>query len=74
MSDNGSPPSNKIYTLTVHIDSVNNNDPFFFGAPYIMEEPENLSVGELVINVYAFDMDGGNSGKVDVTIIGMVSR
>lgn len=64
VQDHGSPPRSATMSVTVQVLDLNDNAPSFAQATYMVEVPEDLPVGDLVLQLVAEDPDEGTNGQV----------
>ena len=69
--DSGSPPRTSKASLTVTVEDVNDNEPYFVSSDLdTLSLSENTPVGTTVLTVTARDDDIGLNGKVEYTLEG----
>ena len=69
--DGGSPPRTSKASLTVTVEDINDNQPYFESStPDTLSLPENTPLGTTVLTVTARDDDIGLNGKVAYTLEG----
>ncbi|XP_065601880.1 protocadherin-16 [Cyrtonyx montezumae] len=64
VQDHGSPPRSATMSVNVRVLDLNDNAPGFAQASYVVEVPEDLPVGSLVLQLEAEDPDEGTNGQV----------
>lgn len=64
VQDHGTPPRSATMTVNVRVLDLNDNAPGFAQASYVVEVPEDLPVGSLVLQLEAEDPDEGTNGQV----------
>jgi len=69
-SDRGSPPRAVVRDVTVAVDDVNDNSPYFRSDEYRFIVRENNGVGQPVGHVTAEDRDVGENARLDYVITG----
>ncbi|XP_074068882.1 protocadherin beta-6-like [Macrotis lagotis] len=62
--DGGSPPRSGTAQVRITVVDVNDNAPAFVQSKYLVQIPENSSIGALVVTVSARDLDAGINGQV----------
>ena len=62
--DHGTPPRSATMSVNVRVLDLNDNAPGFAQATYVVEVPEDLPVGALVLQLVAEDPDEGTNGQV----------
>ncbi|XP_064546558.1 cadherin-related tumor suppressor [Drosophila montana] len=67
--DRGDPPLATQSQLTIKILDVNDNIPVFDPKQYSASVAENASIGAMVLQVSATDMDEGDNGRVRYSIV-----
>ena len=55
--------------LSIKVEDVNDNYPYFSLSSYSVIVPENIAIGFLVINVTAQDKDSGPNGQVTYSLV-----
>uniref|UniRef100_W5NGV0 Cadherin domain-containing protein n=1 Tax=Lepisosteus oculatus TaxID=7918 RepID=W5NGV0_LEPOC len=68
--DQGQPSKSSTVAFGVNVVDVNDNYPVFSLARYEVEIPEDMSVGNAVLNVTAVDLDEGPNSVVEYRIVG----
>ncbi|XP_011183876.2 cadherin-related tumor suppressor [Zeugodacus cucurbitae] len=66
--DRGEPPQSTHTQITVRILDENDNSPVFDPKQYSASVPENASIGAMVLQVAATDIDEGANGRVRFSI------
>ena len=66
--DNGTPSLTGTAAISVVILDRNDNIPTFSRTNYNISIPENISIGEVVLQVEAFDLDAGSNAEITFTI------
>uniref|UniRef100_A0A8U7MG78 Uncharacterized protein n=1 Tax=Corvus moneduloides TaxID=1196302 RepID=A0A8U7MG78_CORMO len=70
VQDHGSPPRSATMSVTVQVLDLNDNAPGFAQATYMVEVPEDLPVGDLVLQLVAGDADlSRENAGFDYTIV-----
>lgn len=64
VQDHGTPPRSATMSVNVQVLDLNDNAPGFAQASYVVEVPEDLPVGSLVLQLEAKDPDEGTNGQV----------
>lgn len=64
VQDHGTPPRSATMSVNVRVLDLNDNAPVFAQASYVVEVPEDLPVGALVLQLEAEDPDEGTNGQV----------
>lgn len=64
VQDHGTPPRSATMSVNVRVLDLNDNAPSFAQASYVVEVPEDLPVGALVLQLVAEDPDEGTNGQV----------
>ncbi|XP_009953897.1 PREDICTED: protocadherin-16, partial [Leptosomus discolor] len=64
VQDHGTPPRSATMSVNVRVLDLNDNAPGFAQAAYVVEVPEDLPVGALVLQLVAEDPDEGTNGQV----------
>ncbi|NXK83062.1 PCD16 protein, partial [Amazona guildingii] len=64
VQDHGTPPRSATMSVHVKVLDLNDNTPGFTQAAYMVEVPEDLPVGALVLQLVAHDPDEGTNGQV----------
>lgn len=64
VQDHGTPPRSATMSVNVRVLDLNDNAPGFAQATYVVEVPEDLPVGALVLQLVAEDPDEGTNGQV----------
>uniref|UniRef100_A0A669QF51 Protocadherin-16 n=1 Tax=Phasianus colchicus TaxID=9054 RepID=A0A669QF51_PHACC len=64
VQDHGTPPRSATMSVNVQVLDLNDNAPGFAQASYVVEVPEDLPVGSLVLQLEAEDPDEGTNGQV----------
>ncbi|NWS78157.1 PCD16 protein, partial [Crotophaga sulcirostris] len=62
--DHGTPPRSATMVVNVRVLDLNDNAPSFAQASYVVEVPEDLPVGALVLELVAEDPDEGTNGQI----------
>ncbi|NXS91932.1 PCD16 protein, partial [Jacana jacana] len=62
--DHGTPPRSATMSVNVRVLDLNDNAPGFAQATYVVEVPEDLPVGSLMLQLVAEDPDEGTNGQV----------
>ncbi|NWZ01068.1 PCDGD protein, partial [Loxia curvirostra] len=62
--DGGDPARSGTVQVRINMTDANDNPPVFSKKVYEARVPENLSVGSLVLRVWATDADAGSNGRV----------
>ena len=65
--DNTSYPLSDRATLTISISDINDNTPFFINFPSNVSYAEDLTVGSIIANISANDVDSGINREVHTT-------
>ncbi|KAL9962398.1 hypothetical protein ACROYT_G031498 [Oculina patagonica] len=66
--DKGEPSRSNTTVVSIVVDDVNDNDPFFNQSSYLAHVMENSNVTTSVVKVYATDQDQDANGRVYYTI------
>nr|XP_009931755.1 PREDICTED: LOW QUALITY PROTEIN: protocadherin-16 [Opisthocomus hoazin] len=64
VQDHGTPPRSATMSVNVRVLDLNDNAPGFSQDTYVVEVPEDLPVGALVLQLVAEDPDEGTNGQV----------
>uniref|UniRef100_A0A8C8AD23 Protocadherin-16 n=1 Tax=Otus sunia TaxID=257818 RepID=A0A8C8AD23_9STRI len=64
VQDHGTPPRSATMSVNVRVLDLNDNAPGFAQASYVVEVPEDLPVGAVVLQLVAEDPDEGTNGQV----------
>ncbi|NWU73275.1 PCD16 protein, partial [Pterocles burchelli] len=64
VQDHGVPPRSATMSVSVRVLDLNDNAPGFAQPAYVVEVPEDLPVGALVLQLAAEDPDEGTNGQV----------
>ncbi|XP_026697084.1 protocadherin-16 [Athene cunicularia] len=64
VQDHGTPPRSATMAVNVRVLDLNDNAPGFAQASYVVEVPEDLPVGAVVLQLVAEDPDEGTNGQV----------
>uniref|UniRef100_A0A670Y822 Protocadherin 17 n=1 Tax=Pseudonaja textilis TaxID=8673 RepID=A0A670Y822_PSETE len=62
--DGGEPPRSGTVQLNVRLIDSNDNSPVFEAASYVVELPENVPLGTVLLDLNATDADEGTNGQV----------
>lgn len=62
--DGGSPPLSAALTVEIHVTDENDNSPVFRNRSYTVELRDEVTVGQVIVQVSASDLDEGANGKV----------
>ena len=68
-TDHGNPPLSNSASLTIFIEDVNDNSPVFESSSYNKIVPENILVGDTVLDVRARDKDDGTNARIHYSIL-----
>ena len=69
-ADNGVPRLSSTVTVYINVKDVNDNIPSFTRPVYRADVPEDAAPGSSIMQVEATDLDSGNNGEIEYTIIG----
>lgn len=62
--DRGTPPLSSVAQVQISVLDVNDNSPSFPSASHVVDVPEDVAVGTLLLEVSASDADDGDNGKI----------
>ena len=64
-ADNGSPPLTTTKTVSIKVEDVNDNAPFFQRDMYHVNILENNNVGKSIVSLKATDVDEGQNAEIE---------
>ena len=65
----GNPDNTDTTTVTIRVNNVNDNPPFFIGTPYIRAVRETAANGTTVLNLTVTDLDEDSSDHIELKLL-----